>query len=156
MNLVNKEDVYNTVRVPELTIWFPKLILYSQTHSLHFEQIHHQITVTRSHIREVFDCKFDHIFEDIEFPQNSTSAEMVKARQQSVQSLRLNNKFIYTKNEAGKLVHPFTSDYIKRSLNLLLFRKKRRFPRLLPKDVHLNLHVLAVICTYVSISYSLF
>jgi len=78
----------------------------------------------------------------------NTPAEKIRARQDAVQSLRTQNKFIYATQD-GKLVKPFYSDYIRRSLNFLLFRKKPRFPNVL-RGQHINHHTLAVVCTFVS------
>ena len=104
-----------------------------------FQKLHHQITVEHSHIRESFVKKIDYIFEDIQFPAKGTSAETTRLRQDFVQPLRRNNKFIYAKSPSGKLVKPFTSSYIQRSLYLYLFCcKKPRFAEALAKDEHIN------------------
>ena len=105
--------------------------------------------------------KFDHIFEDIDFPSKKatsklTPSQMMQCRQNAVQPLRTNNKFIYEKDPSGKFVNPFQSNYIKRSLHYMLFGKKPRFPGLLRTGEHINHHAVAVICTYVSILYQFF
>jgi hypothetical protein len=132
-----------------IIFYVPELIHHS--HSSLFMQIHHQISVSRSHIREVFERKFDHIFEDIEFPSRTIPSDSGRLRQQAVQHLRLSNRFIYTRNDEGKFVNPFTSDYIKRSLYFLLFGKKPRFANLLESGQNINHHIIVVICTFVSI-----
>jgi hypothetical protein len=116
------------------------------------EKIYHQIAVSRSHIRELFEKKFDYIFEDIKFPE-TTPAETARVRQDSVQPLRHNYKFIYVRDSSGKLTRPFASDYIKRSLYFLLCRKKPRFASVLAKGEHINHHTIAVVCTFVSICF---
>jgi hypothetical protein len=105
--------------------------------------------------------KFDRIFEDVAFPSKKTTSKLntsqiMECRQNAVQPLRTNNKFIYEKDANGKFVNPFTSDYIKRSLHYMLFGKKPRFAGLLKSGEHINHHVVAVICTYVSIFYQCF
>jgi len=101
----------------------------------------------------MFEDKFDHIFEDIQFPSMSTPSDMTRQRQDAVQHLRKNYKFIYVKDDQGKFVRPFSSGYILRSLHYLLFGKKPRFGKLLQAGENLNNHAIAVVCTFVSIFY---
>ena len=96
----------------------------------------------------MFEKKFDHIFEDVEFPSKVSASDIMHSRQDSVQHLWQNNKFIYDKDESGKYINPFTSNYIKRSLFFLFFGKKPRFPNLSAGII--NHHVIAVVCTFVS------
>src|SRR3954462_14788475 len=114
-------------------------------------QIHHQVTVSRSHIREVFESKCNHIFADTIFPSRTSKDENIgKKRQDAIQPLREKNKFIYSR-EDGKYTKPFTSNYIQNALEFLIFSKKPRFKKLLTAGEYINHHVIAVVCTFVRI-----
>ena len=67
----------------------------------------------RSHIREVFDKKFELIFDDIKFafPSSREDLEAKRARQDAVKHLRKGNRFVYQldlSQKPPKLVKPFT------------------------------------------------
>jgi hypothetical protein len=159
-DLCKRDDsglIYSTVcllfdlLVPEPFLYVLELF-YLCSRTLLF-QVHHQITVSRSHIREVFEAKYDLIFEDIKFPVRDKNADIIKQRQDVLQPLRANNKFIYSRGDNGKFVKPFTSQYIQKSLEFLLFGKKPRFAKILKSGEYINCHVIAVICTFVRIFY---
>jgi len=117
-------------------------------------QLRHQISVVRSHIREVFDRKFENIFEGIKFEGQGQTKRAKQARQNAVQHLRERRRYIYIKDSSGKFVRPFTSLYIQRSLYFLFFRRHPRFGNIFGRDQHINHHTLAVVCTFVSVSFA--
>src|ERR1022692_4225174 len=91
---------------------------------------------------------FELIFLDIKFTE-STFENKLTQRQEAVQHLSKQDRFIYVK-EGNRLMKPFQSDIMMRVLSILFVGLKPRFPHVVQKLKEITLPMSALACMWVS------
>ena len=92
---------------------------------------------------------FELIFLDIKFTE-STFENKLTQRQEAVQHLSKQDRFIYVK-EGNRLMKPFQSDIMMRVLSILFVGPKPRFPHVVRKLKEITLPMLAL--AYMGVSF---